>query len=77
AEALFFEHVHPLDKTKVLLTSREFGIWVYEPFSHRLSRHPIQMQNIVASCTDRKGNFYISSYKDGIRGFSKEGKQLF
>lgn len=77
AEALFFEHVHPLDKTKVLLTSREFGIWVYEPFSHRLSRHPIQMQNIVASCTDQKGNFYISSYKDGIRGFSKEGKQLF
>lgn len=73
---LSFVQMHAMGKDKALLTSQNAGVYAYRPTTGQLSRLS-STKGIMTSCADSKGRYYTSSYKDGVRGFSAEGKELF
>lgn len=75
--SLYFTHMHALNKDRVLLTAYNSGIHFYHTSTGEITQASSSPQKIMASCTDKQGRYYLSSYKDGVHGFSADGKELF
>lgn len=75
--SLRFTHMSIIDEERILLTGSNAGVYLCHIPTMELRQTSSSSRSITTSCTDAKGNYYLSSYKDGIRGFSSNGRELF
>lgn len=73
----WFDEMHLVSPDQALMVCKNEGLFLYEISTEKLTRHPVQMNNIIKSCVDKSGNYTIASYKEGVRGFNAEHKPVF
>ena len=75
---LNFRIMNLLNKSTLLLINNDNSVWFYYLQTHTIIRRLFSCTNrIMASFVDLSGRFYLSYYKDGIRCFSADGKELY
>ncbi len=74
-----FNKLFPLDKNRILISSKNGGVWLYELSSHFLKGNLIDstIEINTAAFVDSQGHLYISPYKSGLYCLDLQGNELF
>lgn len=74
-----FNKLFPLNSGKILISSKNGGVWLYDSRSHilqgNLTNPTIEIN--TAFYVDKQGRLYISPYKNGLYCLDLQGNELF